>query len=233
MSEIRPAATVILLRDSKDGLQALLLRRNSRLGFAGGMWVFPGGRIDEVEIEQCGGDLDAAAQLAAVRETAEEAQLEISAGQLVYYSHWTTPPHHPKRFSTWFFAAHAPDSSDVVVDGGEIHEHLWTTAADALAAHAAGDIEMMPPTFVALTEMQSCASADEFMARTLARSSAGKACRFEPHFDFGDKEAGDAPVALYDGDAGYEAVDRNMPGPRHRCICKPGAWVYENTVYPW
>ena len=40
-----PAATVILLRDQESGLEALMVRRSSRLQF-GGMWVFPGGRID-------------------------------------------------------------------------------------------------------------------------------------------------------------------------------------------
>ena len=36
------AATVILLRDAADGLETLMLRRNSKISF-GGMWVFPGG----------------------------------------------------------------------------------------------------------------------------------------------------------------------------------------------
>ena len=50
MTAIRPASTVILLRDAPDGLHTLLLRRNSALGFAGGNWVFPGGRVDPEEI---------------------------------------------------------------------------------------------------------------------------------------------------------------------------------------
>jgi 8-oxo-dGTP pyrophosphatase MutT (NUDIX family) len=41
-----PAATVVLLRDGAAGIEALLVRRNSKLEFAGGMWVFPGGRLD-------------------------------------------------------------------------------------------------------------------------------------------------------------------------------------------
>ena len=39
-----PAATVILLRDSNHGLETLMMRRNSNLSFAEGMWVFPGGK---------------------------------------------------------------------------------------------------------------------------------------------------------------------------------------------
>ena len=41
-----PAATVVLLRDTPDGVETLMLRRDTELAFAGGAWVFPGGRID-------------------------------------------------------------------------------------------------------------------------------------------------------------------------------------------
>lgn len=43
----RPAATVLLVRDSADGPEFLLLRRHGRSGFAAGAWVFPGGTVDE------------------------------------------------------------------------------------------------------------------------------------------------------------------------------------------
>jgi 8-oxo-dGTP pyrophosphatase MutT (NUDIX family) len=45
---IRPAATVILIRDVPDGGQheIFMLRRTSQAAFAGGMYVFPGGRVD-------------------------------------------------------------------------------------------------------------------------------------------------------------------------------------------
>jgi 8-oxo-dGTP pyrophosphatase MutT (NUDIX family) len=45
----RPAATVVLLRDGRDGLEAYLQRRPMGMGFAGGLWVFPGGRVDEAD----------------------------------------------------------------------------------------------------------------------------------------------------------------------------------------
>mgnify|MGYP003343572357 CR=1 FL=1 len=44
-----PAATVIVLRDTADGLETLMLRRASKLSFAGGLWVFPGGRVDDAD----------------------------------------------------------------------------------------------------------------------------------------------------------------------------------------
>ncbi|HEX5872617.1 MAG TPA: NUDIX domain-containing protein [Longimicrobium sp.] len=47
----RPAATVLLVRDSADGPEVLLLRRHKRSGFAAGAWVFPGGVVDEADAE--------------------------------------------------------------------------------------------------------------------------------------------------------------------------------------
>lgn len=44
-----PAATVILLRDSPVGLQTWLLTRHLGLTFAGGMSVYPGGRVDAAD----------------------------------------------------------------------------------------------------------------------------------------------------------------------------------------
>ena len=40
------AATVILLRDSADGLQVLLMRRHQASKVLGGAYVFPGGKLD-------------------------------------------------------------------------------------------------------------------------------------------------------------------------------------------
>jgi len=42
----RPAATVVLVRDAAGGIEALLLRRHRRSGFAADAWVFPGGVVD-------------------------------------------------------------------------------------------------------------------------------------------------------------------------------------------
>ena len=41
----RPAATVLLLREGRDGVEVLVIRRHENLAFMGGMWVFPGGSV--------------------------------------------------------------------------------------------------------------------------------------------------------------------------------------------
>ncbi len=48
-SKPRPAATVLLLRDSRGELEVLMMQRAGSVAFLGGMWVFPGGRVDSAD----------------------------------------------------------------------------------------------------------------------------------------------------------------------------------------
>lgn len=43
---VRPAATVMLVRDGDDGLETFMLRRNPKSEFVPGQFVFPGGTLD-------------------------------------------------------------------------------------------------------------------------------------------------------------------------------------------
>jgi 8-oxo-dGTP pyrophosphatase MutT (NUDIX family) len=45
----RPAATVVVLRDGPAGLEVYLQRRTRTMGYAAGLWVFPGGAIDPAD----------------------------------------------------------------------------------------------------------------------------------------------------------------------------------------
>ncbi len=47
----RPAATVLLLRDAKDGVEVLMTRRSPTASFAPGAYVFPGGAIDAADAQ--------------------------------------------------------------------------------------------------------------------------------------------------------------------------------------
>ena len=72
-----PAATLILMRPGRGGPpEVLLMERSENMAFAAGALVFPGGRIDpddHVSAERHGdGVPDAAARIAAIRETIEE-----------------------------------------------------------------------------------------------------------------------------------------------------------------
>jgi len=47
MQPIKPAATVILVRPAEPTFEIFMLRRTAKAAFAGGMYVFPGGRVDD------------------------------------------------------------------------------------------------------------------------------------------------------------------------------------------
>jgi 8-oxo-dGTP pyrophosphatase MutT (NUDIX family) len=216
-----PAATVVLLRDADVGCEVLLVQRSAKLAFHGGAWVFPGGRIDEEDYAAGGGDVVAAARVAAVREAREEAGVIISPERLILFSRWVTPELVPKRFDTWFFAAACGDEC-VRVDGGEIHAYQWLSPAAALAAQQAGDIDLPPPTFVTLTQLIDTGGAES----TLAALRRGRVETFLPRLG----TAAGVPCTLYDGDVAYEDGDTEKPGPRHRLLMLPSGWRYERTI---
>lgn len=213
-----PAATVVLLRDGRDACEVLLVRRNARLSFHGGAWVFPGGRVDAADCIADPSDPIAAARCAAVREAREEAGLDLAAEHLVLVSRWVTPVQLPKRFDTWFFAGPGSDAP-VAVDGGEIDEHRWMTTSAALAAQRAGAIELPPPTFVTITALDRHRCAGDALA-ALAQAPPEL---FEPRLM--PVEGG--AVTLYAGDAGYDDLELERPGPRHRLWMVDGGWRYE------
>jgi len=46
---VRPAATVMLVRDGADGLEVFMLQRTHGASFARGQYVFPGGKVDDAD----------------------------------------------------------------------------------------------------------------------------------------------------------------------------------------
>lgn len=74
------AATLIVMRDRPDGPPDLLMvERSAGMAFAGGAMVFPGGRIDDADVGAAAGhdQPDAAARIAAIRETIEESAVAV------------------------------------------------------------------------------------------------------------------------------------------------------------
>lgn len=222
-TELVAAATVVLLRDAPGGMETLMMRRNSKLNFVGGMWVFPGGRVDDDDYPAGQpDDVYAASRAAAVREAAEEADLAIAIDALVPYSHWVPPTTLNRRFATWFFLAPAPPGT-VTVDGGEIKEHAWWRLDDTLARHAAGEIDMVPPTYITLMELAEHPTVADALAA--ARSRADDIPHYATHIAMDDG----VPVSMWHGDAGYDTHDASAPGPRHRLTLVEGGWRFERT----
>lgn len=80
--EPRPAATIVLVRSTPGGLEVLLTQRPDSMAFAGGLHVFPGGRVEAADsdpnlVARARGPVDdpefhVAHRIAAIRETWEE-----------------------------------------------------------------------------------------------------------------------------------------------------------------
>jgi 8-oxo-dGTP pyrophosphatase MutT (NUDIX family) len=206
---LKDAATVVLLRDSAQGLQVLMGKRSHKTRFSAGAFVFPGGGVDATdrealslcegvctqESEQRFGEPDALRYyLAAARELFEEAGIWLFSEQrpdhwkqlqsdlhhgrcelasvlaqlphrfdcsvLHYYRFWTTPPGMPRRYRTRFFAARAPHSQEVCVDGLEITEHCWIRPQDMLERFAAGEVQLIFPTIKELGVLKAFEDVD-------------------------------------------------------------------------
>lgn len=223
LGPVYDAATVVLLRDAPGGVECLMLRKNQGQTF-GGAWVFPGGRVEDVD-----GDGDEGTRRAAVREAEEETGLRIDPGALVPLSLWIPPPQAPKRFHTWFFVAPMPDgASEVVIDGKEIGDHVWTTPAAALAAHDRGEVEMLPPTWVSLHTLAPHPDVATALAVVAAAPTESYMTRMVG-------QGGGVLVSLWSPDAAYpvaiadEPAPLDTPGPRHRLYMDPAGWRYERS----
>lgn len=86
--------------------------------------------------------------------------LWADVGALRPFGWWITPTFQKIRFDTRFFIAEAPAGQTARIDEREVTEGRWMTPADALAAFAADDLVMAPPTLAALELLAAERSVD-------------------------------------------------------------------------
>ena len=163
-SKPRAAASIVLLRrggkHSQRALEVLLLKRSEEARFMPGVWVFPGGSLDEAD-----GAEEAGLRACALRELAEEAGIELEAGEeLVPFSRWITPEVIATRFDAWFFLALAPAHTPPQPDGIETTEARWFRPAAALEAQEAGELVLSFPTRTQLRWLAEFRTSDEALA---------------------------------------------------------------------
>ena len=187
---MKPAASVAIMRDGPAGVETLMLRRPVGGAF-GGMWVFPGGKVEAADH---GADEIDRARSAAVREAAEEVGFLLARERLAFLSHWLPPVDVPHRFSTWFFVA-AGDGK-VTIDGREIDSYAWCSPREALSRCDSGDFKLVPPTWVTL----------HWLSRHTDAGAAVRAAVKGPPESFVTRlaTAGDIRVALWQEDAGHQ-----------------------------
>jgi len=213
-----PSGTVAVVRDRPAGVEVLMVRRaaSTRDTFSE-MWVFPGGVVEPAD------DVDdhsevAQARRAAVRETEEEAGLQLSAASLVALDRWEPAPRPEatRRFSAWIFVAPATDGR-VSIDRAEIQDHVWISPSEALARHRGGEMGLVPPTWVTLTKL--CEHDDVEATLRWARR------RTPESFHSRLTELDEHMVLLWEGDELHGGPAR----ARHRLWMSPGPWRYERT----
>jgi 8-oxo-dGTP pyrophosphatase MutT (NUDIX family) len=155
VTEIRPAATVILWRASAAGPEILMGMRGAGAAFMPSKYVFPGGGVDAED--HAGGDagrLSPACQTrlalnctadapspgtlatAALRELAEETGIRLApAAALVFVFRAITPPGRSRRFDARFFLATAQgatgDMATFAGASGELSHLHWIGLPEA------------------------------------------------------------------------------------------------------
>jgi 8-oxo-dGTP pyrophosphatase MutT (NUDIX family) len=205
---------VIVAREHNGEFEVLLLKR-SEVGAFAGMWVFPGGRVDDTD---AGHDEISRAASAAVREASEEVNLTVDSSTLIALSHWTPPAIAPRRFTTWFFVAPWA-GDDVVIDRHEIVDFRWIAPAAAITEA----LPMAPPTYVSLDTLARGASLEGIRALIERRG-------IERYVTVPADVVEGGLVLLWENDAGYATGDASAPGPRHRLTMSEGNTMrYERT----
>jgi 8-oxo-dGTP pyrophosphatase MutT (NUDIX family) len=188
VTEPRQAASIIVLRDSPEGPEVLLVQRNPKQRFMGGAWVFPGGAVHTE-------DTDHAA--AAVRELREEAGIDLAEdAEVVPWSRWITPEEVKVRFDTWFFVAEAPPAAEATVDGGECVDGRWLRPAAALDAFARDELMLVFPTIKHLEALAQAKSVGEALRQARTR----EVVPVQPKVLMRDQKA----VLVLPGEQGYD-----------------------------
>jgi 8-oxo-dGTP pyrophosphatase MutT (NUDIX family) len=173
---IRPAATVVLLRDA-DSLQVWLQQRATTLVFAAGMHAFPGGAVDDDDAAPITEAIRrqavvwrhaerwaASVAAAACRETWEEAGVRLMPDELVPWARWVTPIGSPRRFDAHFFLARLPAGAQPQALTGEVAAGAWLGVIDAVVRHHAGALPMWPPTLTTLEQLAPLATVTDALA---------------------------------------------------------------------
>jgi 8-oxo-dGTP pyrophosphatase MutT (NUDIX family) len=127
-----------------------------------------------------------------------EERLRLMVGDVHYFAHWITPQGAPRRFDTRFFVAAAPPGQRAAHDAGETIAETWVSPRQALAAHRAGDFEMIFPTIRNLQAIGRFATATDLL--DAAALASGAVPTIEPRV----VADGNGVRIVLPGDEGYD-----------------------------
>jgi 8-oxo-dGTP pyrophosphatase MutT (NUDIX family) len=171
--------------------------------------------VNDAAVERMRAALKAGQRLDEVL-AAEEATLATSA--LVPFARWITPRAESRRYDARFFVVACPKDQSGRPDEHEAVSGVWATPARMMAAFAAGDVFLAPPTLRALELLDGAPSVAEALARA-ARQSLEPIC---PTF-----VASDPPMLVIPGDPLHEVRERRVAGAT-RFVLREGRFVSED-----
>lgn len=225
----RDAASIVLLRDAPAGLEVFLLERHTASADLGGAYVFPGGKLDagdcdlalatalQLDPEQLRANLGEpetpplqafGLYAAALRETREEAGVQLDGSQIHPWSRWITPQipaFRSKRFDTRFFVARIPPDQTASHDNYEATHSLWLSPREALVRYWNGEIAFAPPQIMGLAHLARHASAKSVIEEAQSR---------QPPLILPHSLAVDGVrMMCYPGDPEHPVRQRALPGP--------------------
>jgi 8-oxo-dGTP pyrophosphatase MutT (NUDIX family) len=96
--------------------------------------------------------------------------LVLRTDLLGIWSGWLTPVFEPKRYRTWFFVAQLPEGQVTRDVSSESSEVVWVGAAAAADAADAGELAMLPPTYLTCLEVGTHATPAEVVAASRDRT---------------------------------------------------------------
>ena len=131
------------------------------------------------------------------------------------FSRWITPTVETRRFDARFFLTEAPAHQEGLADGSETDRAIWLGARDALARHAAGQLALLPPTWMTLYALAEFESASAAMASTRATPTV----TLQPELVSGATGF----TLCFPGDPAHSVGTRALPGPT-RLRLVDGRW---------
>ena len=212
-----------------------MVRRPMTARFMPGVWVFPGGAVDEADADappsfggnRPGSDWRVAAlrelieetglwltlngtESAAVTEDAfglvEASEFSLDQDSLIYFSNWITPVAFPIRFDTRFFLAVVDTDAEAVVDGDELIDLEWVSPSEALSKEQADEWGIAFPTRETLHILASESTVDALVERL---SEIEIVPPIEPRLHVGENEA----QILMPDDEGFKEAGPQQSDP--------------------
>jgi 8-oxo-dGTP pyrophosphatase MutT (NUDIX family) len=233
IAPIRPASTIVVLRPAGDTFEVLLVRRNDKVAFMAGAYVFPGGRVDDddaaaaaalyidpavipARFSDLSPDEELRHRVAAVRELEEEAAVRVAPEALVPFAHWLTPEIEIRRYDTRFFVVRMPDGQEARHDDVEMTALEWLTPAEAAARFERAEINLPPPTWTTLRQLAAFSTIDDVVEWASRRSIV----RVQPGFYKTEQQT----MLTLPGDPTYPTIEGWDVPEYTRFLLQDGRW---------